>query len=473
MKKRSELLFSVLQIPIDYLMLVAAFVLAFLLREGSGKPFYIETTGHTYLSIMLIVLPIWLVIFGAVGLYKLIAVRSMWVDFGQIIAACAAGVMILVVIDFLSPTSIFPAKSIPIYGFVLSILLVSLARLLVDIIQKLLALKGVGVYRVLFIGSGKPAVELKSVLAEQKHTYRVVHTIASLSQVSMEKLKQILDAEKLDAVIVADTSAQESKLVTVLNFCQQYHVNYRFAPTLTGLYTSKINSTHIGSIPILELQPTPLDGWGRIVKRLFDVVITTVLMIISLPIQVIIYLIIKISDPGPALYMHECYGRDGKKISVYKFRTMRSKYSLGPKFGGRTIEDVLAQLTPEQAAEFRRTAKIKNDPRVSPFGRFLRKTSLDELPQLFNVLAGDLSLVGPRPLPESELELVGGEEVLAKILTIRPGITGLWQVSGRNDIEYSERTKLNLFYLENWSIWLDFSILFKTIWQVIYKRNGR
>ena len=201
-------------------------------------------------------------------------------------------------------------------------------------------------------------------------------------------------------------------------------------------------------------------------------VITTIITIISLPVQLIIYLIIKITDPGPAIYPHECYGRQGKKIKVYKFRTMLSKYSLGDKFGGRTIEDVLKALPESKADEFRKTAKIKDDPRVSRFGKLLRRTSLDELPQLFNVLRGDLSLVGPRPLPESELKLVGGKEQLARIVTIRPGITGLWQVSGRNELSYKDRVKLNLYYIENWSLWLDIRIIIKTVWQAIFERNG-
>jgi lipopolysaccharide/colanic/teichoic acid biosynthesis glycosyltransferase len=257
-----------------------------------------------------------------------------------------------------------------------------------------------------------------------------------------------------------------------MEFCQLNHIGYQYAPSISGLYTIKLYSTQIGATPILELRPTPIEGWGRVAKRLFDVVFTTLITIISLPLQAVIYLLIKITDPGPAIYRHECYGRAGKKIDVYKFRTMYSKYSLGDKFGGRTIEDVLKQLPKDKVEEFNKSAKIKNDPRVSKLGKFLRRTSLDELPQLFNVLKADLSLVGPRPLPESELGLVGGEKNLSRIVSIRPGITGLWQVSGRNNLEYSERVKLNVYYIENWSIWLDIKIILKTVWQAVVKSNG-
>ncbi len=454
-------------------MLVVGFVVAFFLRENSGKPFYIAVSGQNYLKLMLIFLPLWLVIFGAVGLYRLRVNRRQWLDVGRIIAACAAGVMILIVIDFLSATSIFPAKSIPIYGFIFATLFVIAGRLIMSIIQRICAHFGIGVYQILFIGSGAPAVELRSALKHLKSRYKVVQTMASLRSVSTSSLQDILNSKHIDGVIVADTKYTEEKLGIILQFCQQHHLIYQFAPTLSGLYTSKITASEIQDIPVLELQPTPLEGWGRIVKRIFDVIITTIITIISIPFQVAIAIIIKLSDPGPVIYKHYRLGRNNKEIAVYKFRTMQAKYCTGPQFGGRTNEEILKTFGKEKVEEFKRQAKLDNDPRINKFGKFLRKTSLDEIPQVWNILKGDLSLVGPRPVTKAETEAMGGEYKLARVLTIRPGLTGLWQVSGRNDIEYAERVKLNLYYLENWSIWMDISILFKTAWQVIFERNGR
>lgn len=473
MKKRSELLFSFIQIPVDYVMLVTGFVLAFLWREASSKPFSILVPGTTYLKLMIVVLPLWLLIFGAVGLYRLRANRQHWLDVGRIIAASAAGVMILIVIDFLSNQPIFPAKSIPIYGFIFATILVILGRLVILLIQRIAARYGVGVYRILFIGSGSNADELKAALKSQKTRYKIVQVIPSLHGATVEKLESVLKEDKIDEVIVAESGREEEKLNIIIQFCQTHHLVYQFAPTLTGMYSSKFTALEVADIPVLELQPTPLDGWGRILKRIFDVVVTLFITVITLPIQLAIALIMKLTDPGPVIYLHECYGRNGKKFNLYKFRSMKAEYCTGPQFGGRTDEEILEKFGKEQLAEFKRRAKLDDDPRVSRIGKFTRKTSLDELPQVFNILKGDLSLVGPRPLPESEVELVGGREKLARILTIRPGLTGLWQASGRNDLEYSERVKLNIFYLENWSLWLDISILWKTFWQVITKRNGR
>ncbi len=472
MRKRSELLISVLQIPVDYLMLVVSFVIAYFLRQGSGKPFYVDVSGHTYLNYLLIYLPVWLVIFAFIGLYKLRSDRSGWVDPGKLLIGCAAGVMFLILVDFVATSPIFPAKIIPVYGFVLSVLFVSIGRIFMTVLQRLLARRGIGVYRLIFIGSGATAVELKSDLKTLKRRYRIVKNISELRHATLKTLSAAIKSNHIDMIVVCEDGPSEENLAEVMEFCQNNHISFRFAPSLSGIYASKIISSQIGTTPVLELRPTPIDGWGRIVKRLFDVIITTIIAIVSLPVQLIIYLIIKITDPGPAIYPHECYGRQGKKIKVYKFRTMISKYSLGDKFGGRTIEDVLKSLPESKADEFRKTAKIKDDPRVSKFGKLLRRTSLDELPQLFNVLRGDLSLVGPRPLPESELKLVGGKEQLARIVTIRPGITGLWQVSGRNELSYRDRVKLNLYYIENWSLWLDIKIIIKTVWQAIFERNG-
>jgi exopolysaccharide biosynthesis polyprenyl glycosylphosphotransferase len=472
MRKRSELLMAVLQIPVDYVMLVVSFVLAYFLREGTGKPFSAAVGGYTYLNFMLIFLPIWLFIFFSVGLYSLRSDRKNWIDFGKILAACSAGAMVLIVIDFLYVKPIFPAKIVPIYGFLLALVLVSAGRVIMTIIQRLLARKGVGVYSILFIGEGKSAEELKNTLKKLKYRYKIVASVEKLTDMSLSKISKISEKKHIDTIIVADSNSDDEILTEIISFCQSEHIGYQFMPSMSGMYTSKILSTQIGAIPILELRRTPIEGWGRIIKRLFDVIMSTIVAILTLPVQLIIYLTIKLKEPGPAFYMHECYGRNGKKINVYKFRTMKSEYSLGPKFGGRTIDDVLKKLPEDKAEEFRKTAKIKDDPRVGKLGRLLRKTSLDELPQLYNVIKGDLSLVGPRPLPESELKLLGGEENLARIVTIRPGITGLWQVSGRNDLEYSERVKLNIYYIENWSLWLDIKILFSTVWQALFERNG-
>ncbi len=185
----------------------------------------------------------------------------------------------------------------------------------------------------------------------------------------------------------------------------------------------------------------------------------------------IIAIFIKIFDNGPVFYVHKRITRSGKPLKILKFRSMKQVYCTGGKYAGKTDLEILKTFNnPALIEEFKRDQKVKNDPRVSSIGRFLRKTSLDELPQLFNVLVGQLSFVGPRPIVENELSRYGDESGI--FLHIKPGLTGLWQVSGRNDIDYVSRVKLDIYYIENWSIGLDITILLRTIPVVLFGRSG-
>jgi undecaprenyl-phosphate galactose phosphotransferase len=188
------------------------------------------------------------------------------------------------------------------------------------------------------------------------------------------------------------------------------------------------------------------------------------------PVFVLLALIIKLTDGGRVFYRHERIGRHGKKIQVWKFRSMYMQYSTGSGFSGKSDEEVLKQLGDAKlAAEFKKEQKLKNDPRVTPVGRFLRKTSLDELPQLINVLRGELSIIGPRPVTAKELGRYGDNA--PTFLLIKPGITGLWQVSGRNDIGYSDRVKLDVYYVENWRATLDLRILWRTVGVILFRKG--
>ena len=212
-------------------------------------------------------------------------------------------------------------------------------------------------------------------------------------------------------------------------------------------------------------------AWAEIVKRALDVTVACVGLLVLSPLFLAIALAIKLTDRGPVFYRHRRLSRVGRSTEIYKFRSMKVEYSTGEGFGDRTDGDVLALLgIPELAAAFERAQKLPNDPRISRIGSFLRRTSLDELPQLWNVLKGELSLVGPRPIVIAELERYGdGQEML---LSLKPGLTGLWQVSGRNDLDYSERVRLDLYYVENRSFLLDLKILLRTPMAVILRRGA-
>lgn len=194
------------------------------------------------------------------------------------------------------------------------------------------------------------------------------------------------------------------------------------------------------------------------VKRIMDIVLSTIGLIILSPIFAIIALAIKIESKGPVFFKHTRIGKNGKVIKIYKFRSMV-----------QNAEDLIQKFTPEQMKEFKENYKLTDDPRITKIGNFLRKTSLDELPQLINIIKGELSIIGPRPVVQDELEKYGTNA--QKFLSVTPGLTGYWAANGRSDTTYEERMEMELYYVDNLSMKLDLKIFFKTILSVL-KREG-
>ncbi len=196
------------------------------------------------------------------------------------------------------------------------------------------------------------------------------------------------------------------------------------------------------------------------IKRFFDFLLSLVAIIILSPLFLIIAILIKIDSEGPVFFKHKRIGKNGKIIGIYKFRSMVIN-----------AEELIKKFTPEQKAEYEKNFKLDNDPRITKIGKFLRKSSLDELPQLINILIGNMSIVGPRPIVKKELEKYGKNK--DKFLSVTPGLTGFWQASGRSDVSYDERIKMELYYVDNCSLWLDFKIILKTFVAVIKKEGAK
>lgn len=195
------------------------------------------------------------------------------------------------------------------------------------------------------------------------------------------------------------------------------------------------------------------------VKRIFDLVISTIGLIVLSPIFLILAIIVKLDSKGPVFFAHTRYGKNGKKFKMYKFRTMYEN-----------AQDMINDFTPEQMKEWKENFKLQDDPRITKVGKFLRKTSLDELPQIVNIMKGDLSIIGPRPVIEEELEKYG--ESKEKFLSVTPGLTGYWQANGRSSTTYEQRMEMELYYIDHISPKLDFKIFFKTIESVIKKEGA-
>jgi lipopolysaccharide/colanic/teichoic acid biosynthesis glycosyltransferase len=220
------------------------------------------------------------------------------------------------------------------------------------------------------------------------------------------------------------------------------------------------------SIPVIAVNQTALTGWGRVVKRITDVVLSFLAIVITSPIWLVTALLLLLSGNGSVFFRQTRLTRHNKEFKVFKFR---SQYA---KFDGTTPEEAFAKIgKPELAEQYRANGDyLDKDPRITPIGRFIRRTSIDELPQLFNVLKGDISLVGPRALIPQELAVYKKRHA---ILSVKSGLTGLAQVSGRRNISFDERRKLDLYYVQNWSFWDDLVIMIRTVWIVLFHQGSK
>lgn len=465
--KRSELFFTFLQIPVDLAMIVVSFLVAYKLRTVfEFVPIvYVEPITE-YLKFVVITLPIWLAVFTFAGLYALHNYQGRIQEFGKIVVAVSAAIAILLAWLFLSRTFFF-SRLIIIYVWFMAIILVTFGRGLIHIIQRFLYRWGIGVHRVIILGENSSS---RFIISELKNNKKLGYKIIKIiDERGVENLEKIFERNRADEIIVANPHIGQAKIVAVLEFCRAHQIGFRMTPDLFLVRSSHVEVKTIAGVPILEFKRTPLDGWGRIIKRIFDFLGSFLLLIILSPIIILTALIIKITSKGPIIYKQDRIGFENKKFSFLKFRSMKIEYCTGQNYGGKRADEVLQKLNKYNEATGP-IFKIKNDPRLTWFGKFIRKTSIDELPQFFNVLRGQMSIVGPRPPLPSEVAKYNKFQRLR--LGIKPGITGMWQVSGRSELTFDDWVKLDAFYIEHWSLWLDFQIFLKTIWVVLRGRGA-
>lgn len=278
--------------------------------------------------------------------------------------------------------------------------------------------------------------------------------------VSSVQLEAALEDNTVHAALLVSPVPEVSQIVE--SCLRRYVTVYALGGTVRTLpYPSDV--LLVGHTPVLRVRDLLVVGVGARIKRLMDVVLAGLAVVILSPLLLVIAVLVKITSRGPVLFGHRRMGEGGKRIRVYKFRSMVADAE-------ERLQLMLAE-DPSLRAEYEATYKLRNDPRITPLGHWLRCTSLDELPQLFNVLRGDLSLVGPRPIVESEIAKYG--PAAATILRVSPGVTGLWQISGRSDLDYAERVRLDMDYVTHWSLWLDLRILIATLPAVLRRTGAR
>jgi exopolysaccharide biosynthesis polyprenyl glycosylphosphotransferase len=348
----------------------------------------------------------------------------------------------------------------------LTILLLALVRGAQGIAIAYLRRRGIGIKRVVIVGAGEIGrTVMRTIVARPDLGYRVVGFVDDNPEKGytdigrfkalgpLDNLPAILDEERPDEVIITLPWMYHRKILGIVRECERRRVRPRIVPDLFQMSLTQVNVEDLGGVPLIGVRSVAISKGALFVKRLIDVTLATMGLLLGAPLFLLIALAIRLDSPGPIIFRQTRVGLRGRHFEMYKFRSMH--------VGAEKQQDMLAELNEADGPIF----KIREDPRLTRVGRILRRLSLDELPQLVNVLRGEMSLIGPRPPIPAEVEKY--QEWHKKRLEAPPGMTGLWQVSGRSRLSFDEMVLLDIYYIENWSLWLDFKILMRTIPKVL------
>ena len=472
MRKKSDSILRFCLIIGDGLALILSFAAAYFIRvHVDPRPYVFESQLLDFTMSVVFLIPILLIILATLGLYKksIFLGKSRLVEVGKLMVAAVLSVAALIVYDFFKGDNLFPVRVMALTSVVLSFVFLFFERVVMRFIVRRIFRNDYGTKRVLIVGNSKNTEYLADYITSTPESgYRLSGVVANrrfipkdLKTKQYSSLKEALRRARVDVIFQTDERSTEY----VYKQTVSRHLLYYFVPSETALSSHFGELELVGNTPAVLVLTTPLTGGFAVVKRAFDIIFSLVAIIFASIPMAIVWLIIKFSDfKASPIYADERLTQYNRKFKCYKFRTMKNEYS------GMTAEEAFLKMgKPELIKKYRKNGDfIKNDPRVTKIGRFLRRTSFDELPQLFNILRGDISLIGPRALLPGELRDYGDRSL---ILTVKSGLTGFAQVSGRRDISFEERRALDIYYVRNWSLLLDLQIFFKTIATVI-KREG-
>ncbi len=406
--------------------------------------------------------PITVLVFAQAGLYRQ---RERRPGAGRILASLI--VVALIVLAFGIGTSYdFTTSGLIPTSVVVSALTIGLLRASYESVS-LELMRAVGIRRrVILVGEGKALAELRNTLAAARGglAYEFVGVVAQdgipgLRLLgSRDELSTVLENVRPDEVILSEAHFEERTVLEIVEQAHMQGIKVRLAPDTTELLVQRGEYVPGQGAPLFELRPPVLTGWDWAVKRTFDIIVSVLVAVLLLPLWLAIALAIKLGSRGPILFVDRRVGVGEQEFEMLKFRTMVAEAA--------ELQPRLEEANEAEGALF----KIRDDPRVTRVGRILRRLSLDEIPQLINVVKGEMSLVGPRPLPLRDYRLL--EDWHRARYAVLPGMTGLWQISGRSGLTFDDLVRLDFTYLENWSIWLDITIIARTIPAVIARRGA-
>jgi exopolysaccharide biosynthesis polyprenyl glycosylphosphotransferase len=469
----------------DIILTVFCFTLAFKLREGgqvlSDTAWAWSKEFLPYGGILFFAIPTRLVMLIYQRLYSLQGAFSYTAEFVKILKSVSVGSLSIITFTFFFRggfqfRDFSYSRGIFIVDFAISLVVFAVFHLGLRYLQTLVRGRGINLIPTLIVGQNAETEQTIRELRERPDLgYLVIGIVTTGNDQkikskdldvpvvgNLDDLPNIIRQLAIQEVIITDSQISSEKLFdAMMSLGRKQKVEFRLAPSLFNFLPQKTSVEQIGILPMVRLFREPLSDAERFLKRASDIIISAIALTLLSPIWLIIALSIKLSSRGAILFKQERVGMDGRIFLCYKFRTMKADAdeNIHREAYRKNIEGVSeANIGDQENPVF---GKVKDDPRVTTAGKLLRRSSLDELPQLLNVLIGDMSIVGPRPpIP---YEVVEYDLWHRKRLEMKPGITGLWQVSGRNRLSFEEMVKIDMFYIENWSLWLDLKIILLTL----------
>jgi exopolysaccharide biosynthesis polyprenyl glycosylphosphotransferase len=459
----------------DFLMVGLAFRATYSIRFDLSINFFQEDALSSiayYQALTLIFIPLWIALFAFHGLYQEKNLLGGIQEYDKIFRSSTIGILIIIIVGFLLPNLLI-ARGWLLVAWPLTFIIPAISRFILRRVVYYLRRFGYFLTPTVIVGGNAEG----RWLAEQLLSWRtsgllligfvdekvrpgtnLFRNLYSLGTV--DQLNGIIDKYNIGELILATSaiSSRNKQMEIFKKYGVSGDVNVRMSSGLYEIITTGLSISEFAYVPFITINKARLTGWDEIAKMVLDYLITIPGLILISPLLLLIGIAIKLDSPGPIIHRREVMGMNGSKFLAYKFRSMHIN------------GDQILEAHPKLKRELEHNHKIKNDPRITRIGHFLRKSSLDELPQLFNVLKREMSLVGPRMISPPEVQKYDQWDI--NLLTVRPGITGPWQVSGRSDISYEERVQIDMYYVRNWSIWLDLQILIQTVPAVLKSRGA-
>ncbi len=451
----------------DAFLINLAFVLAWFIRyqlefgREVAEQDYLPLGSYT--TIQLVLTGLMLTSFWLQGLYR----RRRRLGWADEVAVFATGSLVSVAALIVGVFYVRPfgySRLIFIYALVLCVVLLTISRAVVALVRDYQRRHGIGLRRVLVVGDSRvgPTI-VQNIVAQPELGYQIVGFVNDQPQDKIGRIPylgavaqtpDLIRQHQVEEIIIALPSASHQQVTQLVMACDRNNVAFRIVPDFFELSLNQLDVEDINGIPLIGLREARLPTHQFLLKRIIDVIVSPILLVLTSPLVALIIISIKLNSAGPVFVKQQRIGRLGKPFTFYKFRSMVAD-----------AQDQLTSLLVQNQADGP-IFKMKDDPRVTYVGRIIRRFSMDELPQLYNVLRGEMSLVGPRPAFPHEVEQYRDWHL--RRLSVAPGMTGLWQVSGRSDLPFDEMALLDLWYVENWSLSLDLKILLRTIPAVLF-----